>query len=160
MHPLWFYKHQHDNRVRSRLSVPCQRWWFQWRFADILVNCAPSGEMHNYCTPHIIKENFEDFLIHQCNYTLLFQVYSVWQVVKTETIIFNNSVFLFHFLLWTGASESIFNKLSSYNFLLYFSFSEANFSVPITNILPTHLRRFHYCSVFCFFFILSFLYLE
>ena len=26
--PLCFYKHQHDNRVRSA----CQRWWFQWRF--------------------------------------------------------------------------------------------------------------------------------
>jgi hypothetical protein len=25
--PLWFYKHQHDNRVRS-MSVACQRWWF------------------------------------------------------------------------------------------------------------------------------------
>jgi len=31
-HPLWFYKHQHDNRVRFKLSVACQRWWFQWRF--------------------------------------------------------------------------------------------------------------------------------
>ena len=30
--PLWFYKHQHDNRVRSKLFVACQRWWFQWRF--------------------------------------------------------------------------------------------------------------------------------
>ena len=103
VHPLWFYKHQHDNRVRSKLFVACQRWWFQWRFwfvlsvrgylreeeenksdpwrnpiernhmglhvstqnafslpfAAILVNCAPSGEMHNYCTPHIIKENWE-----------------------------------------------------------------------------------------------------
>jgi len=28
VHPLWFYKYQHDNRVRSA----CQRWWFQWRF--------------------------------------------------------------------------------------------------------------------------------
>jgi len=28
VHPLWFYKHQHDNRVRSA----CQRWWFQWQF--------------------------------------------------------------------------------------------------------------------------------
>jgi len=28
-------------------------------FATILVNCSPSAEMHNYCTPHIIKENFE-----------------------------------------------------------------------------------------------------
>jgi hypothetical protein len=39
--------------------------------AAILVNCAPSGEMHNYCTPPIIKENFENFFIHRCNYILL-----------------------------------------------------------------------------------------
>ena len=32
VHPLWFYKHQNDNRVRSKLCVACQRWWFQWRF--------------------------------------------------------------------------------------------------------------------------------
>ena len=32
VHLLWFYKHQHDNRVRSKLFVACQRWWFQWRF--------------------------------------------------------------------------------------------------------------------------------
>ena len=32
VHPLWFYKHQHDNRVRSKLFVACQWWWFQWRF--------------------------------------------------------------------------------------------------------------------------------
>ena len=31
-HPLSFYKHQHDSRVRSKLFVACQRWWFQWRF--------------------------------------------------------------------------------------------------------------------------------
>ena len=31
VHPLWFYKHQHNSRVRSKLFV-CQRWWFQWRF--------------------------------------------------------------------------------------------------------------------------------
>jgi hypothetical protein len=30
--------------------------------------------MHNYCTLHIIKENFENFLIHRCNYILLSQV--------------------------------------------------------------------------------------
>ena len=209
VHPLWFYKHQHDNRVRSKVFVACQRWWFQWRFwfvpsapgfsfslfrkvrqtfgcgmprfllpltvdflglrtkacltcstcssvtdglpvlfllhthpvswnctyhlrmelsnggcfpnlvrncrwtivtdryswnistqnafsmpfAAILVNCAPSGEMHNYCTPHIIKENSENFLMHQCNYVFLSQVYCVWQVVKTPTIVFNNPVF-------------------------------------------------------------------
>jgi len=48
--------------------------------------------MHNYCTPHIIKENFENFLIHRYNYILLSQVYCVWQVVKTPTIILNNPV--------------------------------------------------------------------
>ena len=68
---------------------------FSLPFAAILVNCAPSGEMHNCCTPHTIKENFENFLIHLCNYILLSQVYCVWQVVKTTTIILNN---LFFFL--------------------------------------------------------------
>jgi len=62
VHHLWFYKHQHDNPVRSTQNA------FSLPFAAILVNCTPSGEMHNYCTPHIIKENFENFLIHRCNY--------------------------------------------------------------------------------------------
>jgi len=35
VHPLWFYKHQHDNQVRSSLFVACQRWWFQWRFSFV-----------------------------------------------------------------------------------------------------------------------------
>ena len=48
--------------------------------------------MRNYCTPHIIKENLENFLIHRCNYILLSQVYCVWQVVKTPTVISNNPV--------------------------------------------------------------------
>ena len=78
VHPLWFYKHWHDNRVRSKLFVACQRWWFQWQFAAILVNCAPSGEMHNYCTPHIIKENFENFLIHRCKSTYSYLKYIVY----------------------------------------------------------------------------------
>ena len=86
MHPLWFYKHQHDNRIRSTQNA------FSLLFAAILVNCAQSGEIHNYCTPHIITENFENFLIHRCNYILLSQVYYVWQVVKTPTIILNNPV--------------------------------------------------------------------
>jgi len=64
VHPLWFYKHQHENRVRSKLFVACQRWWFQWR-SDF---SAPSGEMNNYCTPHVIKEDSENSLIHRRNY--------------------------------------------------------------------------------------------
>ena len=90
--PSWFYKHQHEKRVRSKPFVACQHVAFSLPFATILVNCAPTGEMHNYCTPHIIKENYENFLIHRCNYILLSQVYCVWQVVKTPTINLNNPV--------------------------------------------------------------------
>jgi hypothetical protein len=61
---------------------------------SILVNCVPSGEMRNHCTLHIMKENFENFLIHWCNCILLSQVHCVWQVVKTPTIIFNNPVYI------------------------------------------------------------------
>ena len=76
-------QHSWNVRTQNAFSLP---------FAAILVNCAPSGEMHNYSTPHIIKDNFENFLIHRCNYILLSQVYCVWQVVKTLTIILNNPV--------------------------------------------------------------------
>jgi len=107
VHPLWFYRHKHDNRVRSKLFVTCQLWWFQWRFAAILVNCAPGGEMHNYCTPHIIKETFESFLIHRFNYILLFQVYCVWQVVKTPTIIFNNPIYSKLYIVYSVHYSSI-----------------------------------------------------
>jgi len=93
VHPLWFYKHQHENQDHSKLFVACYHVASSLLFAAILVNCAPSGEMHNYCTPQIIKENFENFLIHRCKYILLSQVYCVWQVVKTPTIILNNSVY-------------------------------------------------------------------
>jgi hypothetical protein len=48
--------------------------------------------MHNYCIPHFIKENFENFLIHRCKYIPLSQVYCLWQVVKTPTIIFSSPV--------------------------------------------------------------------
>jgi len=88
VHPLWFYRHQHDNQVHSTQNS------FSLLFAALLVNCAPSREMHNYCTPHIIKENLENFLIHRCNYMLLSQVCCVWQVVKTATVILNNPVFV------------------------------------------------------------------
>jgi len=26
VNPLWFYKHQHDNRARPKLFVACQLW--------------------------------------------------------------------------------------------------------------------------------------
>jgi hypothetical protein len=81
VHCLWFYKYQHDNRVRSKLFVACQLWWFQrpfWFIPSVLG--------------YIIKENFESSLIHQWNYILLSQMHCVWQVVQTPTVISNNPV--------------------------------------------------------------------
>ena len=61
------------------------------------------SEMHNNCTPLIIKENLENFLIHRCNYILLSEVYCVRQFVKTPTIISNNPV---PFILHTEATHT------------------------------------------------------
>ena len=48
VHPLWFYKHQHDNRVRSKLFVACLRWLFQWRFLFVpaVPGCLREEEEH------------------------------------------------------------------------------------------------------------------
>ena len=78
VHPLWLYNHQYDNRVRYKLFAACQRWWFQWRFWFI-----PS-------VPGYLRE--EEETQNKKIHTLLSQVYCVWQVVKTPTIISNNPV--------------------------------------------------------------------
>ena len=46
VHPLWLYKYQPHNRVRSKLSVACQRWWFQWRlrFVEWKRNLVAHGD--------------------------------------------------------------------------------------------------------------------
>jgi len=120
VHPLWFYKHQHENRVLSKLFVACQHVAFSQPFAAILVNCTPSGEMHNYCTPHIIKENYENFLIHLCNYILLSQVYCLWQVVKIPAIILNNSAFV----VFTTVVHSYFHIV--YIWMLFPTFNKTH----------------------------------
>ena len=84
MHPLWFCKHQHDNRVRSKLFVACQRWLFQWRFWFVpsVLGYLREEEEHKPDPWHnTIERNYKKS-----------QVYCVWQVVKTLTIISNNPV--------------------------------------------------------------------
>jgi len=54
--------------------------------------------MHNYWTLCIIKGNFENFLIHRCNYMLLSQVYCVWQVVKPPRQSFLITLYIFRTL--------------------------------------------------------------
>ena len=41
VHPMWFYKHEHDNWVCSKLSVACQRWWFLWGYVKDQVYVPP-----------------------------------------------------------------------------------------------------------------------
>ena len=103
VHPLWFYKHQHDNRVRSKLSVACQRWWFQWRFWFVPSVMGHSREEEEH-KPDPWRNPIErnHMGLHVEN-----EVYCVWQVVKTPTIILNNPVFVTRFskfktfiLLW------------------------------------------------------------
>ena len=90
VHPLWFYKHQHDNRVRSKLFVACQRWWFQWRFW--FVPSVPGYVRY-------VTKTWSIFVLSNKNgHILLSQVYCVWQVVKTPTIISNNPVYIYKFI--------------------------------------------------------------
>jgi hypothetical protein len=135
VHLLWLYKHQHDNRVRSKLFIACHRWWFQWRFDAILVNCAPNGEMHKCCIQHIIKENFENFLIHRCKYILLSKMYCVWQVVETPTIILNYPVF--HWCAFVGSLRK-YNK----HLLLFILHNEVSFPQK-WNCMLRYITRVH-----------------
>jgi hypothetical protein len=43
------------NTIIERNEMKCKQ-TTRFLTATILVNCASSGEMHNYCTPHIIKK--------------------------------------------------------------------------------------------------------
>jgi len=86
MHPLWFYKHQHDNRVHSKLYVACQRWWFQWRFWFIpsVLGYLREEEEHKPDPWHNPIER-NHMRLHLEN------------EVKTPTVIFNNPVYCFLF---------------------------------------------------------------
>ena len=94
---------------------------FSMPFAAILVNCASSGEMPNYCTPHVMKENSENFLIHRCNYIVISQVYCLWQVVKTQTIILNNPLFLPVIPSWCWAIMQHEKQLQKMTYFIYWS---------------------------------------
>jgi len=85
LHHLWFYKHQHDNRVRSKSFVACQRWWFQWRFWFLPSVPGYLREEEEYKPdpwPNPIEINHMG--LHLENEVT---------VVKTPTIISNNPVY-------------------------------------------------------------------
>ena len=74
VHPLWFYKHQHNNRIHSKLF-----WWFQWQFWFV-----PS-------VPGYLREKEEHKPDPWRNPTdrnhMGLHLYCVWQVVKIVTVI-------------------------------------------------------------------------
>ena len=87
VHPLWFYKYQHENRVRSKLFVACQRWWFQWLFWFVpsVLGYLQEEEKHKpdpWRNP--IKEITWGFIWR-----------TRWQFFKTPTIISNNPVYCY-----------------------------------------------------------------
>jgi len=85
VHHLWFYKHQHDNRVRSKLFVACQRWWFEWRFWFVpsVPGYLREEEEHK---PDPWRNSIER------NHMGL-HLENAMAVVKTPTIISNNPVY-------------------------------------------------------------------
>ena len=78
VHPLWFCKHQHDNRFRSKLFVACQRWWFQWRFWFVpsFPGYLREEEEHK---PEPWRNPIER---NHMGLHLENEVYCVWQVAK------------------------------------------------------------------------------
>jgi hypothetical protein len=134
VHHLLFYKHQHDNRFRNRPTFMKCKHTKRFLTTAILVNCAPSGEMHNYCKPHTIKDNFENFLIHRCNYILLSQVYCVWQVVKTLTVILNNTLYhiyhiTYHIIAYIYHISYIIAYIISYHSIAYIISYISNYNI-------------------------------
>ena len=88
VHPLWFYKHQHDSWVRSKLFVACQRWWFQWRFWFVpsVLGYLREQEEHK---PDPWRNTIE-----RNHMGLHLEKEVARRDVKTPTINFNNTVFV------------------------------------------------------------------
>ena len=85
---LWFYKHQHDNRVRSKMFVECQQW------LSIIVLMFVESQRVTYRAPvRYVTKTWSVVLLNKQTLILLSQVCYVWQVVKIPTIIVNNPVY-------------------------------------------------------------------
>jgi len=113
VHPLWFYKLLHDNRVRFKLFVACQRWWFQWRFWFVpsVPGYLREEEEHK---PDPWRNPIER---NHMGLHLENEVASV----KTLTIISNNSVF--GSLLFDYWSYLILSECSIYRYTFMYSYS-------------------------------------
>ena len=129
VHPLWFHKHQ------------CE---FVCSMSAVMVSMAVPIHTFRYCTLYIIKENFENVLIHRCNYILLSQVYCVRQVVKTPTVILNNPVYTYKYSKcrqWTLGCILILKCINENIFCLWNNYKQM---MPILSTCPQHLTHIHH----------------
>jgi len=55
------------NSIEGQKFCPCTETRSRDKLPSLSLGISKAREMHNYCTPHIIKENL--FSIHRCNYT-------------------------------------------------------------------------------------------
>ena len=60
VHPLWFYRHQHDNRVRSKLFVACQRW-----LSTIVLMFVESQRVHYRASVRHVTKTCSVVLLHK-----------------------------------------------------------------------------------------------
>ena len=91
VHPLWFYKHQHDKGVRFKLFVACQRWWFQWRSDSYL-------QLRDTHAPCILK-----LCVPPLNRIVLWRLFPEFAAELpldncTPTIILNNPVYIYIYI--------------------------------------------------------------
>ena len=83
VHPLWFCKHQHDNRVPSKLFVACQRWWFQWRKNSISVLMfVESQRVHIQSTCKVCNKHLEC-----CSIKLKEHIYSYLKCIVYDKLL-------------------------------------------------------------------------
>jgi len=87
VHPLWFYKHQH--------ACPVYCVWQVIKTPTIISNNPVESQRCTYRAPvRYVTKTWSVVLWNKKIHILLSQVYCVWQVVKTMTIISNNPVYV------------------------------------------------------------------
>jgi len=116
VHPLWFYKHQHDNRVVPKLFVACQRWWFQWRFwftPWVLGYLREEEEQEEE------EHKFDPWRNPMERNRMGLHLENKVAVLKTPTIISNNSVYKSHaqsnWCIWRCSKANTFHTHAMLN---------------------------------------------
>ena len=144
VHPLWFYKHLYDNWFRSKLSVTCQRWWFQWRFWFV-----PSvQDTHALCHLKLCIPPSNGFVRWWW-----FPEFGVELPLDncTLTIILNNPVYLSWVRSQSSTSKTQSRNTDQRNSRRFFFLNFQNLTTPtiVLICLYTEWSKFRYLNTFC-----------